>query len=125
MMHKGTQAIETQRLMLRRFRQEDARDMFERWGNDGEVSRYMRWEPMGTMEQAEKLMEHWVSRYDSEANYHWAVASKDDDRVMGSLSVLRTRRRPAWGDRLLFGPTILGTRIHDRSGARHGTLWVI
>ncbi|WP_223068355.1 GNAT family N-acetyltransferase [Paenibacillus caui] len=35
--HTGTQTIETERLLLRKFVVEDAGDMFENWINDKEV----------------------------------------------------------------------------------------
>ena len=39
----GTQRIETDRLILRRFRSEDAEDMYENWASDPEVTRFLTW----------------------------------------------------------------------------------
>ena len=39
----GTQKIETQRLILRRFKIEDAEDMYNNWASDPEVTRYLTW----------------------------------------------------------------------------------
>lgn len=37
----GTQRIETQRLILRRFKIDDAEEMYNIWASDPEVTRYL------------------------------------------------------------------------------------
>ena len=39
------ETLETERLILRKLTMEDLYDYYERIGSDGEVSRYMLWEP--------------------------------------------------------------------------------
>jgi len=41
MNHCGTQYIETERLVLRRFSVSDAQAMFRNWASDPEVTRYL------------------------------------------------------------------------------------
>ena len=41
--HKGTQTIETARLILRRAVREDAEPMFRNWASDPEVTKYLTW----------------------------------------------------------------------------------
>ncbi|MDD5985055.1 MAG: GNAT family N-acetyltransferase, partial [Turicibacter sp.] len=41
--HKGTQRIETERLILRPFKLSDANDMFKNWASDDEVTKYLTW----------------------------------------------------------------------------------
>ena len=41
MKHCGTQTIETERLILRQFKSEDADAMFKNWANDEEVTKYL------------------------------------------------------------------------------------
>lgn len=38
MKHSGTQRLETERLVLRRFTQQDAAAMYKNWAADGEVT---------------------------------------------------------------------------------------
>lgn len=40
MEHKGTKTIETERLILRAFRAEDAEAMFRNWASDPEVTKF-------------------------------------------------------------------------------------
>lgn len=45
LMHKGTQIINTDRLLLRKFESTNAPDMFENWTNDCEVTKFLSWKP--------------------------------------------------------------------------------
>lgn len=47
--HKGTQEIRTERLLLRRFRGEDAKRMFDTWANDERVTQFLTWTPHGSI----------------------------------------------------------------------------
>ena len=56
MQHKGTQALETERLILRRFEPGDAQSMFDNWASDDEVTAFLTWsthENVGTSTCAE------------------------------------------------------------------------
>ena len=53
--HKGTQTIETSRLILRQARIEDADIMFHNWANDAEVTKYLTWPPHGNIEVTKKV----------------------------------------------------------------------
>ena len=46
----GTQRIETDRLILRRFRLEDAEDMYANWASDPEVARFLTWPTHSSVE---------------------------------------------------------------------------
>ena len=43
MKHCGTQTIETERLLLRRFSKNDAGAMYRNWASDPEVTKYLTW----------------------------------------------------------------------------------
>ena len=55
--HKGTQTIETPRLILRRAKMEDAEAMFRNWANDTEVTRYLTWPPHESIEVTQSLLQ--------------------------------------------------------------------
>ena len=54
--HVGSQRLETERLILRRFRVEDAQEMFSGWANDLEISRYVTWPPHGELTVTRQLL---------------------------------------------------------------------
>jgi ribosomal-protein-alanine N-acetyltransferase len=85
--HKGTQTIETIRLILRRFRLEDAEDMFRNWAGDPEVCRYLSWGPYKDSDAAVKRITNWVNNYIFDYTYVWAIELKGKNMAIGSISV--------------------------------------
>ena len=61
--HKGTQTIETSRLILRKAQVEDAEAMFRNWANDPEVTKFLTWPTHGNVEITKKLLASWVESY--------------------------------------------------------------
>ncbi len=81
MTHKGTNTIETERLVLRRFEAEDTRDMYNNWACDDEVNRYMTSISLTDPSQAEKAIGNWKLRYDNIEFYHWNITLKAEEDV--------------------------------------------
>lgn len=84
--HKGTVELNTRRLHLRRFRHEDAQEMFDAWANDERVTVYLSWTPHGRMENTQILLDTWCEAYEKEDTYHWAIVY--DGRLIGSIGVV-------------------------------------
>ena len=84
--HKGTVTIETPRLILRRFTLADADAMFRNWANDSEVTKYLTWPPHGSLEVTKAVLADWVSSYEKDCYYQWAITLKENgDEPIGSL----------------------------------------
>lgn len=60
MTHIGTQYIETDRLILRRFEQSDARAMYDNWASDDEVTKYLTWPTHTDVTVTERILGEWV-----------------------------------------------------------------
>ena len=84
--HKGTQTIQTERLTLRRFRSEDAHDMYENWASDDEVTKYLTWPSHASAEISAMLLQDWIKHYEEPDFYQWAI--EFEGRVIGSISVV-------------------------------------
>ena len=58
MKHKGTIQLESERLLLRRFKTEDAKDMYNNWASDDEVTKYLTWKTHDSIDRTKigKLM---------------------------------------------------------------------
>jgi ribosomal-protein-alanine N-acetyltransferase len=85
--HKGTQTIETMRLILRRFQLKDAKDMFDNWASDPLVCRYLSWGPHRELEDSRKRIVNWINNYGNENFYLWAIELKSDHTLIGSISL--------------------------------------
>lgn len=83
--HKGTQTIETPRLILRRAKMEDAEAMFRNWANDTEVTRYLTWPPHESIEVTQRLLQSWVDRYQTDDYYQWMIVLRETNEPIGSI----------------------------------------
>ncbi len=96
--HKGTQDIPTQRLLLRRFRPEDAGDMYKNWATDPDVTRYLTWDPHESPEESRRVIAGWLERYSQPDYYQWALVLRDSGEVMGSVGVVDASDRHEWAE---------------------------
>ena len=88
MKHLGTQTIETSRLILRRFELSDAGVMYKNWANDPEVTKYLTWPVHGSAEISAGILEDWISHYEEDTFYQWAIVLKELGEPIGSISVV-------------------------------------
>lgn len=86
--HSGTRTIETKRLILRRFKAEDAGVVYENWASDPEVTKFLTWQPHVSPEATAEVLEDWEGRYENGAYYHWAIVLKELGEPIGSISVV-------------------------------------
>ena len=83
----NTPAIETERLLLRRFRPEDIPALFSIYG-DREVNTYLPWRPLASCQEAERLFENeYAVAYREPRGYRYAVCLKADDIPIGYVHV--------------------------------------
>lgn len=83
--HKGTQTIETPRLILRQARSEDAEPMFRNWANDPEVTKFLTWPVHGSIEVSERVLASWVDSYQKDDYYQWMIVLKKTGEPIGSI----------------------------------------
>ena len=88
MKHIGTIKIETERLILRRFRIEDAPEMYRNWASDPEVTAYLTWPPHERVEDTKSILSDWISKYGEQDFYNWAMELKETGEVIGNISVV-------------------------------------
>jgi RimJ/RimL family protein N-acetyltransferase len=83
--HIGTQPIETDRLLLRRYEIADADDMFRNWVTDPEVSRFWGWKPHENIEETRSKLQGWINDYAKADNYHWVIVVKELTEAIGYI----------------------------------------
>ena len=86
--HRGTQTIETERLILRKIEMSDAEEMYNNWANDPEVPKFMRWQAHESVEVTKKIIKEWLNGYNSLKTYHWGIVLKDGNILIGNLSAI-------------------------------------
>ncbi|HAK43801.1 MAG TPA: N-acetyltransferase, partial [Clostridium sp.] len=89
MNHLGTVQIETDRLKLRKFNLSDSQALFNNWGNDIEVTKFLTWSPIMSVETAESILSDWIDNYSDDKFYQWAIILKENgDEPIGTINVV-------------------------------------
>lgn len=88
MKHLGTKVLETDRLILRPFRMEDARAMYDNWASDPEVTKFLSWSAYSSIEDACAILKIWLKSYERPDFYQWAIVERKLGQPIGSISVV-------------------------------------
>ncbi|MBS5938174.1 GNAT family N-acetyltransferase [Clostridium sp.] len=89
MKNLGTKTIETERLILRKFKVEDAEAAYKNWTSDPEVAKFLTWPPHKDVEVTEGVLKAWVNSYDKDDFYQWAITLKENgNEPIGCISVV-------------------------------------
>ena len=91
MEHKGTKTIETERLVLRPFKADDAEPMYRNWASDPEVTKYLTWPTHRSTEESKQVIADWTEQLKDPAFYQWAIELKEIEEPIGSISVIWIR----------------------------------
>lgn len=82
--HCGTIDIQTERLLLRKFKKSDVEDMFCNWTSDERVAKYTTWFAHASIDDSRMFLEYILSQ-DKISDYNWAIQL--GDKVIGSINV--------------------------------------
>lgn len=88
MNHIGTRTIETERLILRKSRREDAQAMFDNWASDDKVTRFMTWQTYRSVEEAVWRIDYMLGEYAKDNYYDWFIELKETGQPIGSISAV-------------------------------------
>lgn len=83
--HKGSKKIKTDRLILRKVRISDYKDMFAYVCKE-EVAEFVSWTPHKDPKETKKLCKSWRKRDLKKCNYHWCIVF--EDKVIGNIDVV-------------------------------------
>src|SRR6266487_1640266 len=80
--------LETERLILRRFRLDDAQDVFD-YASDPEVPKYVGWEQHKTIDDAIGFLNRIVPTYEDKKTkiWTWGVVLKENGKLIGGCSI--------------------------------------
>jgi ribosomal-protein-alanine N-acetyltransferase len=84
--HNGTQTIETERLILRRFEYSDCDAVFANWASDENVQKMYSEPTYHTKEEVNGLLDKYISSYEREDYYRWAVIDRENGQCIGQIA---------------------------------------
>lgn len=85
----GTINLETERLLLRKGTLDDASQIYENYGKDPLVSKYVVWNQHQSVEDAIELMKKWQESYEQKKSYKWLVMEKNTQEIIGAITAVK------------------------------------
>lgn len=85
MNYKGTIKLETNRLILRKLRIEDAKDVFKNYASSDDVTKYLTWETHSNIYETKNYLQDLIERYKDGKTFDWAIELKSENIVVGSI----------------------------------------
>ena len=79
-----TKTIITNRLILRKFKIEDANEMYHNWATDPLCCKFLHWDVHQNLEETKSIIKNWIDKYDN-GSYNWVVEKKDTHELIGSI----------------------------------------
>ena len=82
--------INTERLILRPFKENDAEAMYKNWTSDERVAKYCRWYPHDNIDTTRELLKMYLSLAEQGFEYNWAIVLNGSDEPIGTIGVIET-----------------------------------
>ena len=83
----GTKTLETERLILRKIKIEDAEIAFKNWCNSDMVDKYVMWKRHENVNVTINLYKNWIKEYDDLKTFRWIVELKENHDLLGTIDV--------------------------------------
>lgn len=88
----GTITLETERLVLRKFKIEDSKDVYNNWATDSLCNRYLSWDLHKNIDETKNIIQKWIDEYDK-GSYNWIVELKESKEVIGAISAVHIYKK--------------------------------
>lgn len=85
----GTQVIETDRLILRRFKDDDYKKVYTNWTSDSKTTRFLNWDTNENEDLTKVYIESKKELYENEFFFDWIVVRKEDNEPIGEISCVK------------------------------------
>lgn len=88
----GTIQLETERLILRRFNENDYKGMYDNWASDLETNKYVSYKPRQNYEETKQIINDWISEYEN-GWMNWVVELKENHEIIGNIEVIAKSKK--------------------------------
>ena len=83
--------LETERLILRKFRLSDAKDAYNNWTSDKETSKYLDWNVHESVDVTKNYVNKVIEGYKN-GSLGWVVEIKNTKEIIGNISVVKLNK---------------------------------
>ena len=78
--------LETKRLRLRKPALQDAEDIFRKYAQDPEVTKYLTWRPNRNVQETRDFLRACLRAWDEGKSFHWVIEKKTDHELLGMIT---------------------------------------
>jgi len=93
MLNVGTQTLETERLILRKFELSDAELVYKNWTSDPLVTKHLSWDVHKSLDDTIKYVNYICELYNKEYCFDWIVVLKETNEPIGEISSVKTSKK--------------------------------
>lgn len=86
-MEEKSKTLETERLILRKYTEEDFKMLYKNYVSDENVPKYCTWKPCTTQEEADVLLGKWFKGYEDPEKLMWMIVEKLSNEGIGIIRV--------------------------------------
>jgi RimJ/RimL family protein N-acetyltransferase len=108
----GTRTLVTERLILRKLTDNDAKDMFTNWASDRVVTKFLTWQEHDNIDVTHDYIASLSEQYHNPETYIWGIELKKVGQVIGSISATCNQKvesvnisycigRPWWNQKII------------------------
>lgn len=83
----GTKRLETERLILRKIKLEDAYIAYNNWCNSDNVDKYVLWKKHNDVNVTLDIYSNWIDDYEDPKTFRWIVELKENKDLIGTIDV--------------------------------------
>lgn len=95
--YKNLPTLETERLILRKIREDDARDMYA-YGSDEVVSKYVTWDRHQTIHNTMEFIQFVLDRYETGQIAPWGIQLKETGTFIGTIDFVNWNAKHKWSE---------------------------
>lgn len=96
--HTGTNQIETERLILRKFEYTYDEDMLKYWVSDPKIQSMYSEPVYSDKQEVKELLDKYISAYDKEDYYRWAIILKETGECIGQVAYFMVNNNNHFGE---------------------------
>jgi RimJ/RimL family protein N-acetyltransferase len=78
--------LETKRFRLRKPALQDAEDVFRKYAQDPEVTKYLTWRPNRNVQETRDFLAACLRAWDDGKSFHWVIERKADHELLGMIT---------------------------------------
>jgi [ribosomal protein S5]-alanine N-acetyltransferase len=80
------ETLETRRLKLRKPVLRDAEEIFRKYAQDPEVTKYLTWRPNRTVQETRGFVRACLQAWTKGKSFHWVIVRQEDNQLLGMIT---------------------------------------